>query len=242
MNITPEIHALLISPDVDMSVVFSRMFNEIGVATQSCEDESLAPGLLSTSKFEALVLDFDNVSSGVPIITKLRENSSSKDAIIFAVATEVSDRQSAFAHGANFAFERPFPLRMIRQALETAYALMLRDRRRYFRCPIQTPVEITRASGEKVRAVSINISGNGMAVNVPSILNVSERLILSFCVTEADLTLDGFGTVVWDDKHGKAGLSFECASLDSGKRLAAWLDAQFYRRLKLSGGDVRSLP
>jgi CheY-like chemotaxis protein len=234
MNNTTEIHALLISRDAEMSVVFSRMFEEIGVATETCSDESHISDILSQSKFEALVLDFDNIRSALPIICSLREGSSSRDAIVFTVATQVPDRQIALAHGANFAFERPFLLPQIREALQTAYALMLRDRRRYFRCPAENPVRLTRRSGEIVQGLTTNISGNGMAVAAACPLEIGERLEVSFYMSEPDLKIEAVGTVVWDDKHGKSGISFECSSIEVGKRLGAWLDAQFYRRLKMS--------
>lgn len=234
-----EIQALLIGPDSAMSTLFSQVFEEIGITAQICGDDSRIDGILSHSKFEALVLDFDNVDAGVSIICKLRESSSNKDAIVFAVATAASTRQRAFAGGANFAFGRPFVLPEIRNSLQTAYALMLRDRRRYFRCPAEHPVQITRTSGQKFQGMTINISGNGMAATVPCNLQVGERLVLSFDMSEAELVIHAVGRVVWDDKHGKTGISFECTSAEVGRRLAAWLDAQFYRRLKLSEIDLR---
>jgi CheY-like chemotaxis protein len=234
-----EIHALLIGPDGAMSALLSQMFGEIGITAQSCSDDSRLASILSNSKFEALVLDFDNVEAGVSIICKVRESSSSKDAIVFAIATANSTRQRAFAGGANFAFGRPFVLPEIRNLLQTAYALMLQDRRRYFRCPVEYPVHIARTSGS-LQGISINVSGNGMAAKLPCSLEVGERLTLSFAMSDAELAIHAVGRVVWDDKHGKTGINFECTSAEVGKRLAAWLDAQFYRRLRRSEVTVRS--
>jgi DNA-binding response OmpR family regulator len=219
-----EISALLIGPDGEMSAMFSHMFEEIGIRAESCSDDERVPGILSNSKFEALVLDFDNVEAGVSIICKLRESSSSKDAIVFAVATASSTRQRALAGGANFAFGRPFVVPEIRNVLQTAYALMLRDRRRYFRCPAEYAVHITRTSGQTVQGMTINVSSNGMATNLPCNLQFGERLNLSFAMSDAELTINAVGRVVWDDKHGKTGISFECTSAEVGKQLAAWLE------------------
>jgi hypothetical protein len=35
------------------------------------------------------------------------------------------------------------------------------------------------------------------------------------------------GIVVWDDKHGKTGVSFQCADSRDQRELNLWLDAQF---------------
>jgi hypothetical protein len=39
------------------------------------------------------------------------------------------------------------------------------------------------------------------------------------------------GVVMWDDKHGKAGLSLECVSPQMQLELDSWLDASFNRAL-----------
>lgn len=228
----PAIQALLVSPEESMSLLFGELFGEMGVAMHHCSDALHVDSALSMSKFEALILDFDNVDSGVEIVHSLRESSASKDAIVFAVASDEAARQSAFSSGANFAFTRPFARPPIRQALQTAYALMLHDRRRYFRCPLECPVKITRVSGEILQAAAINISANGMAVAVSVSLQPGEKLEVSFSVLDTDVSVKGFGTVVWDDKHGKAGMIFQCSSPETEQKLATWLNEQFYRRVK----------
>ena len=39
---------------------------------------------------------------------------------------------------------------------------------------------------------------------------------------------------MWDDKHGKTGLSLECANLEMQRELDNWLDLQFQPDLKQS--------
>jgi hypothetical protein len=42
------------------------------------------------------------------------------------------------------------------------------------------------------------------------------------------------GTVVWDDKHGKTGLSLECVNPRMQTDLDAWLDGNFSQVLRKS--------
>ena len=211
--------------------VFSDLFRQIGVAAQNCADESNAALVLGGARFEAVVLDFDKLSGTLPVINCLREGGSSRNALVFAVASNGAARQRALDQGANFAFERPFRKATIQQVLHTAYSLMLRERRRYFRHAVSLPIKVRRNSGIRIACTSINISRSGMAISVPNSLDLGEELELEFSLTETGDAVGASGTVVWDDKHGKAGVCFQCASLEHQNRLVRWLDSHFYRQV-----------
>ena len=236
MSNTAEIRALLVTHDHEMVGIFSDLFREIGVAVQSYGDESGAELGLRVVRFEALVLDFDNLRKTLPIIKSLRDSHSSKNALVFAVASDSDARQRALDQGANFAFERPFEPTRIKQVLHTAYGLMLRERRRYFRYAVKLKVRLRRNCGTELQCNTMNISRNGMAVNIPCVLDLGETLELVFSIPDVSCVMTAEGTVVWDDRHGKAGLTFQCANLDQQNRLVGWLDAEFLRHLNSEHG------
>src|SRR6266699_3394765 len=96
-------------------------------------------------------------------------------------------------------------------ALYAAYDLMVRERRRYFRCSAELPVLLTPASATTdVRYTTIDVSSNGMALSTPSPLNPGEEVRIILFLQAAERVVRAIGTVVWDDKHGKTGLSFQC--------------------------------
>lgn len=227
-----ETRALLVSPDPAMCKVFSDLLDEIGVVVKNHIDAAAIAHELTSSKFEALVLDFDEIADTRPVIQRVRESHSNRNVLVFAVATDASARQRAFELGANFTFERPFARPHIKRMLRTAYQLMLHQRRHYFRCAIDLPVRIiqSRSAGE-LKCTTINVSSRGMAVSTPSAMKAGEEVWLSFHISEASLNISAAGTVVWDDKHGKAGLSFQCVSSDMQHQLDLWLDSQFQQQL-----------
>ena len=229
-----EMKALLLTRDDAMVAVLSGLFHEIGVTVQRYMQETEAARALETGRFEALVLDFDNISNTRDVIERLRDSASTKNALVFAVASDGAARQRALEQGANFAFDRPFNKARVKEVLHTAYGLMLRDRRRYFRHPASLPVRLKRMTGAELHCASINISRNGMALKVPSALDLGEKVEIAFSLPDSEPLVGGQGTVVWDDKHGKAGLSFECTTLEVQNRLVTWLDAQFYAQLNSS--------
>jgi DNA-binding response OmpR family regulator len=237
---TAEMKALLVTHDPPMIDLLRELFAEIKIVVQGCEDEASAAEILSRSKLDALVLDFDNVSAPDPLVKSLRESPSNRNAVLFAAATYGAAKQKAQAHGASFIFERPFVPEAVRAVLATAYAQMLRERRKYFRLAVELSVSIRRSSGEEVTGKTTNLSQNGMAVLTSSPLANGESIKINFKVPGAKLTLSADGSVVWDDRHGKAGINFACDSVEDQNRFVAWLDHEFYLGTSIGEGKSRA--
>jgi hypothetical protein len=153
-------------------------FEEIGITAQTCSDDSRVAGILSNSQFEALVLHFNNVTAGASTICWLRESSSSNDAIVFCRRYRNLDSAACFRWLRDLCFWPAICSAGDSRRIADAYAFMLRDRRRYFRCPVEHPVQITRTSGQKLQGMTSNVSGNGMAAVIPCHLQVGEGLEL----------------------------------------------------------------
>jgi hypothetical protein len=77
--------------------------------------------------------------------------------VTFAISGRDADATAAFRNKAGFVFERPFSTKAIRNT-QPAYGLILRERRRYFRCPISIPIVIVRRTLPEVCCNSVNIS------------------------------------------------------------------------------------
>ncbi len=203
---TNAMRALLVTPDPWLTVNFTDISREVGIEVQTSAKTDGIPEELGRAKYEAVLLDFDMVANAMSILAAMRQNPSNRNAVVFAVATGVEQGQQALHNGANFLFKRPLEAKQVRRVLYAAYELMVRERRRYFRCAVELPVLLIHASSESdFRCTSMNISSSGMALNTPS------RAI---------------GTVVWDDKHGKSGIGFKCTTPQHQSDLDAWLDTQ----------------
>ncbi len=94
--------------------------------------------------------------------------------------------------------------------------------RRYFRCPVTLPVSLRTPSGDHLKCVSINVSSNGLALNTPAPQELGAEVNVLLELPTGD-TIAGKGTVIWDDKHGKAGIHFHCNSPEMQSRLDSWL-------------------
>ena len=230
-----EIQALVVSSDQQLMAMFSEALWRMGIGVQRYTDEAAANARCELARFEAAVLDFDTVTGVESVVLSLRESPSSKNALIFAVATGDAPRQCALQKGVNFAFERPLEQQRIKAVLRTAYGLMLRERRRYYRYPVTAVAQLKRASGAELECTTLNISRNGAALLVPSPLEAGECVEIRLFVPEIEGPISARGRVIWDDKHGKSGLSFDCSTLEDQNRLSAWLDAHFYQQFTRTG-------
>jgi len=233
MAVPAEIKALVVTLDPWLVVTFTNVSRELGIDAEKTIDSEGIPRELSRVKYEALLLDFDTVSDMLPILARVRQSPSNKKALVFAVATGFEQRQQAFEHGANFVLERPFASTDMRRVLHAAYDLLARERRRYFRCTAELPVQLTRSnSALQISGKTINVSSSGAAVSSPSALDAGDIVEIALILEEVRATVFAHGTVVWDDKHGKTGLAFKCDSPEMQAELDSWLYVRFSELLR----------
>jgi DNA-binding response OmpR family regulator len=221
------LHVLLLTADPLLASTFTNLFGELNIEAHASDDSQHIADQLNRAKYEGIVLDFDTVSNARPVLANVRESRSNKNAIVFAVATNANHAEQALEDHAHFLLRRPIEIRAIRQTLGTAYDLMLGERRRHFRYAVNLQVGLTIiASGTSLQCSTINVSGHGMAVTNPSSFKLAETLDIALLLSDG-FTVRATGTVIWDDKHGKSGLHFQCSTPEMRNRLDSWLDSQF---------------
>ena len=232
MSSATEIRALVVTRNPGLTSTFTEVSQEFGITAQkSSNNNGGVPEELRLSKYEALVIDFETIPQTVAILATMRQSPANRTAVVFAVVGSSETRQRAREQGATFVLESPLQGDEIRRVLQAAYGLMTSERRRYFRCSIEVPVQLVRNGGEEVSCKTINISSNGMAVSTPVAFELGEKLQFSSALQDSGLAIRGQATVVWDDKHGKTGLSMECTSELMQRKLDSWLDIQFKPRV-----------
>lgn len=227
-----EIRALMVTPDPWLVGNFTSVCGELGIAAERSATIDTVPEELGQAKYEAVLVDFDTVPETATIMGGVRESRGNRNALVFAVATNTSNRHQALRQGANFIFERPLDANEIRRVLYAAYDLMARESRRYFRCTAEIPALLGLTdAGTDLRCTTINISSGGMALKTPSPLRPGEVVQIALFLPGAGQAVRACGTVVWDDKHGKTGINFQCGIQRDQSELDAWLNARFYELL-----------
>ncbi|MGC2476683.1 MAG: hypothetical protein WA485_20280, partial [Candidatus Sulfotelmatobacter sp.] len=134
--------ALLVSNDLMTVRLLSHALQELSISPDVCPELPAAESLLARRKFDAVIVDFQLGDQSGRIFDKARLSSSNGTAVTFAITD--SPQGGGFQKSSAFVFERPLSAKSIRRTLKPAYGLILRERRRYFRCPAAIPVSIQR--------------------------------------------------------------------------------------------------
>ncbi|GAC1436636.1 MAG: hypothetical protein NVS1B11_36140 [Terriglobales bacterium] len=222
-----KIRALMVTLDPWLARTFTSLSGELGVDSELSSSLTGIPDELDSMKYEAVLIDFDTLSEPWQILASVRESRSNKDALVFAVATAATQKQQAFQQGAHFVFQRPLTVVEMRRGLLNAYDRMVGERRRCFRCTAELSVVLIKGiSGPRFQCKTMNISSTGMAIKSESQLMPGERLFVGIRLPDG-FAVEGTGIVIWDDKHGKSGLSMQCGTPEMQAKLDSWLDVQF---------------
>lgn len=221
------LRVLLLTADPLLVTTFTDVSKQLGIEAQPSEHFEEVSDQLNKAKYEGIVLDFDTVSNARPVLASLRESRSNRNAVLFAIVTNIRDAEQALEERAHFLLRRPIDSSSIRQTLDAAYHLMLGERRRHFRHATELAADLTIInSGARIQCSTINVSSNGMAVATPIPFDLAEALDVALLLPDGE-TVRATGTVIWDDKHGKSGLHFKCKTPEMRRRLDSWLDSNF---------------
>ena len=141
------VKVLLVSQDIQTIETLCHVMGEAGMYVEVCSDTTSAARKLCRAKFEGVAIDFKERTQALELLTKLHKMTSHGGAVVLAILDRNGDVPSTFRSGANFILERPFAPRLLIATLKASYSLMLQERRRYFRCPVQIPVHLSIAAG-----------------------------------------------------------------------------------------------
>ncbi len=237
---------LLASDDPVTIQQLSHALEELSLSPDVCREGPAAVGLLNRRKFDAVIVDFQLGEQAGLILDKARLSPSNRTAVTFAISSGKAEC-AAFRKRSEFVFERPLSRGTIRRTLKPAYGLILRERRRYFRCPLSIPVVILKRTKPEVRCNSVNVSEGGMALSTIAPLNPGEKVRVQFTLPGHEVPFLADSMICWL-KTGHIGLRFVSLSQEHKSELQGWLSRKLEDMLpeivagKFGRGEGRSAP
>ena len=213
---------LLVSADPVTIQQFSHALQELSISPDVCREVPAAVCVLNRRKFDAVIVDLQLGEQSGLILDEMRLSPSNRTAVTFVISGSDAEATAAFKKRSEFVFERPLSTQSIRNTLKPAYGLILRERRRYFRCPISIPVVILRRTMPELRCHSVNISEGGMAVSTFVPLNTGECVQVQFTLPGHEVPFSVESTICWW-KTGHLGVRFMSLSQEHKSELQGWL-------------------
>ena len=220
------LESLLLSRDPEVIRVLRPALEKLSIDVEVCSGVNSGQEILSTEKFDAVLVDCDDLKGAVGVLESLRKSATNKNSVTFAILNGGTSTQQAFQMGANFVLQKPISALNAKRCLGAAINFMIREQRRYFRHPVEIPATIAFGGGEKLKATVTNLSEGGMAI-------FSRGKQPKGSVSTANFELPGIATplepkvqIAWMDDSGRAGLRFTEMPKDSREQLDTWLASQ----------------
>jgi DNA-binding response OmpR family regulator len=81
---------------------------KLSIDVSVCQDARRGADILISDKFDAVIVDCDDLSGGLALLQGLRNTPSNKNSVAFAILNgKRTTTQEAFGMGANFVLQKP---------------------------------------------------------------------------------------------------------------------------------------
>jgi CheY-like chemotaxis protein len=225
------VRVLLVSADIHTIDTLCDSMGKMAMHVEVCSDFDSATRKLCRSKFEAVVADFKDRPAALEFLKKSRLMTSHKAAVVLAILGNDDEMPSAFRAGASFVVVKPLSPVLLLRTLKVAYPLMVHERRRSFRCPLQVPVSISVGSHLEFNATCVNISEVGIALTHSPGVQVGDRVVLRLTLPHTRAPAKITAEVCWCDSGGSAGMEFVQVPAPVKEQLISWLAARLEESL-----------
>ena len=219
------------SRDEEVLRILRPTLDKLAIAVEVCQEAKKASEILISEKFDAIIIDCDDLPGGVEVLQGLRATPSNRSSVAFALLNgKKTTTQEAFGMGVNFVLQKPVNTLNASRCFHAALNFMERERRRYFRQPVKMQVRVVLGEKE-LQATSTDISEGGIALMLRQSLPKNAMPRLQFTLPDTRLTLDVETELAWADLKGRVGLRFLNVPQSSVELLEGWLNQQLEKQL-----------
>jgi CheY-like chemotaxis protein len=230
--------SLLISRDASLLGVVRPALEKLSVNLEICAESLPSSELLAKRKFDAVIIDCDDFQNGFDLLRTLRQTQSNSKSVSFAVVNGKTTTQEAFQSGANFVLQKPLTPLHAARCFNAALNFMVRERRRYFRHPVDMPLRISLPQNQEMTATATNLSEGGMAIRILGKLPKNVQAKFRFTLPGINTSLELKGEVAWADGTGHAGIRFLEVPQSSQYQLEKWLTDRLQEEPPPPQGDA----
>ena len=218
--------ALLLTRDQEILRVIRRVLDTVDIDLETVTSTDAARTTLAGQKFDAVLVDCDDVQSGCDVIRELRQGRSNAKSIVFAITNKITTVKNAFEIGANFVLEKPISVDRAARSLRAAHGLIMRERRRYHRHPVNATAHLTYGPLRNVPMVLKNISEGGIALAASRTPDMTGQVTMRLDLPGCKRQLEAQGEFVSGSDNGRVGVRFTSIPNSTKTELDSWLSRQ----------------
>ena len=218
--------SLLVSRDQDLVRPLRSAFEKHSIGVEVCVGPNAGMEILLTEHYDAVIVDCDDIAGGTELLRDLRSMAANKSSVAVAVLHDRTTTAQAFQMGANFVIQKPISDVSATRCASAAVAMMTRERRRYYRHPLDFAVKAVFGKDETRQARATNLSEGGMAVSFDGPLPGCGLSRISFCLPDMAAPMEFRADLAWADESGRAGLRFVDLPKKAQETIEDWLTRQ----------------
>jgi len=223
MSTLSELEFLLVSNDYPALTAISGGVKKYAAKLGVVPTAEAAREYLERKKIDGVFVDM-RISGARELIEAVRKGASNAKAAIFACVQSSRETTGALNAGANFVLRAPLSVEAVALHITIAKEIMLRERRRYFRHPVNFAVTLKAGETEQQGRIT-NLSEGGMAIRGAKTLKHASTMEFWFDLDFA-VEISGKGLVAWTNSEGMAGILFQTLHGMGRGHLGAWLTAR----------------
>ncbi len=213
--------ALIVCKDAPTRQLIVESLQPLAIRPEICEDGFVASTLLNERKFEAVIVDLLMGEEVALVLAQLRFSRANRTAVTFAITAGSASQPER--PDSTFVLQRPLSAASVNQILRAAFGMVVRERRRYFRCPVAIPSLVRSGQPEDLLCQTVNISEGGIAINVPATLEPDSPALVRFSLPGCTSQMLAETKVVWRGEGGLVGLEFQSLAAPQKSELQEWL-------------------
>lgn len=223
MSTPSDLEFLLVSNDYATLTAISGGVKKYGAKLALVPTADAARDYLHRKRIDGVFVDMQ-LDGSHQLIEAIRRGPANARAAIFACVGSNAQSTTTLNAGANFLLRRPLGVEGVLLHLSIAKDVMLKERRRYFRHPVNLPVKLVESGGEQHAKIT-NLSEGGMAIRWAKPLKHKAGIDFAFDLG-LGAVIEGKGLAAWTSAEGMAGIQFHTLLGASRANLESWLMAR----------------
>lgn len=217
-----DLDCLVLSRDPEVVRVLRPAMEKLQIHLRVPDISGAGHQMLLSNKFDGVVIDCDDLEDGLGMLRDVRSAPSNHNSVAFAIVNKATSASQALKMGANFVLQKPIEPLNADRCFSAAIGLMIRERRRYFRVPVEMAVTLAFSEGEQVKTQATNLSEGGMAARLP-VQFKSSLTKVQFTLPGTHNSVETRAELAWADGSGNGGIKFVELPQLSREHLERWL-------------------
>jgi hypothetical protein len=213
--------SLLVSSDSSIVRQLTAALQQFAITADVCAHAVTAVTLINTRKFEVVIVDTGLGEHASYVLECVRLSPANQKSVTFALVS--ADEERYLQVSPNFLVRKPVSENEIESILKAALGLVIRDYRRYFRCPVTASILIRMEGKAQIPCEMMNVSEGGLAAVTSVTFSPGTNVNVEFFLPGEPTKFDMHAEVCWCDHKGHVGLQFRAVPQDKKLLLQGWL-------------------